>query len=280
MREILSTNNLFVKKIDQIQNKVPEILIAILIKRYAKPFQVQGIENLATTQELITGGKNLIMISNHLSWADFSLEMEALKRSGFGTIEQNTKTIGGRKIERSPVRRFLSIPYRNRNRIISIYSPSTESKNEEEEQKRFPTLWRALGETEEALKNGYHVIIYPEAGRSRTQKLIKADPRIAYYLTELSRPEDTIVLPMGICGTEKVLPIGAKRPHRNQVTVTFNKPVGVAEEIAEAERFYEHITKRKEKIEKVRERIMNNFMYYVADCLPEDYHGEYAKAKT
>jgi len=244
------------------KQRLPRIIVEGLTDVFAYPIYVYGIENLDTTQKLTMEGKKIVMFSNHLSWADPPVTMAALKRNGFAEMAEMITTIAGVKLHTDPVRNFLGAPYD----VIPIWSPFTEPKNQEEKEIRLQMHKKALRKAEETLKIGRHLLAYPEATRSRTQKLTIGQPGITHYLTLV---ENTFVLPIGIYGTEKILPVGTWLPNGNKASVTFGEPI----EVASVEKMFEHIKNREER----RRLIVDYFMYRIANCLPKNSQGVYER---
>jgi 1-acyl-sn-glycerol-3-phosphate acyltransferase len=244
--------------LDRQKAKLSKSLTERLTKHFANPLNVEGIENVRQTQELNARGKKIITISNHLSYADFPVTMAALKENGLDAIAENTIPIEGLRLGKDPMRRFLANGYK---RII-IWPRSLEPKNEEERKKQFRMNFNGLKEARSKIENGYP-LIYPEGSRSRTQALERGIPESLHFITLAD-----FVLPIGICGTEKILPVGAKLPKKHQATVTFGLPISVNE----AKRQYEHIADKESR----RQMIVDYLMYRIADCLPPKYRGVYA----
>ncbi|MEK7534711.1 MAG: lysophospholipid acyltransferase family protein [Patescibacteria group bacterium] len=247
------------------KKRLPRTIIERLVDYFAYPLYVKGIENLDATQNLIMERKKIVMLSNHLSWADPPVTMAALKRNGFEEMAEMTTIIAGIKLHTDPVRNLLGAAYD----VIPIWSPFTEPKNQEEKEIRFEMHKKALIKTEQTLETGRPLLTYPEATRSRTQELVVGRPEITHYLArDLTKVENTFVVPTGIYGTEKILPVGALLPDVNSATVVFGEPI----EVAMVVKMFKYSPR-----ETRRQLIMNYFMYRIADCLPEKYHGVYAK---
>jgi len=245
----------------QPKERLPRTIVGGLIDIFAYPIYVEGTENLDTTKNLIMERKKIVMLSNHLSWADPPVTMAALKRNGFAEMAEMITTIAGVKLRTDIVRNFLGAAYD----VIPIWSPFTEPKNQEEKEMRLQMYKDALRDAKQDLESGRILLAYPEATRSRTQKLAIGQPGITHYLTLV---KNTFVLSIGIYGTEKILPVGALLPDVNKASVAFGEPI----EVADVVKMFEHIKNREEK----RQMIVNYFMYRIADCLPQKYRGVYA----
>ena len=69
--------------------------------------------------------------------------------------------------------------------------------------------------------NGINILVFPEGERSPDGRLLPFRQGLGVMVLELSMP----VVPVKICGLEKVFPRGAHWPKRGPVTVRFGKPL-------------------------------------------------------
>jgi 1-acyl-sn-glycerol-3-phosphate acyltransferase len=67
--------------------------------------------------------------------------------------------------------------------------------------------------------------IYPEGTRSRDGRLYRGRTGVGWLALKTSAP----VLPVGLAGTERVQPIGARIPRVHRVTIRFGPPVDPAD---------------------------------------------------
>lgn len=83
----------------------------------------------------------------------------------------------------------------------------------------------ALGQQRRLLEEGKAVALYPEGTRSLDGRLYKGRTGVAFLALETGAP----VVPVGLIGTDRVMPVGAKLPSlRERVTVRFGKPIDVS----------------------------------------------------
>lgn len=83
----------------------------------------------------------------------------------------------------------------------------------------------ALGQQRRLLEEGKAVALYPEGTRSLDGRLYKGRTGVAFLALQTGAP----VVPVGLVGTDKVMPVGAKLPSlRERVTVRFGTPIDVA----------------------------------------------------
>ena len=80
----------------------------------------------------------------------------------------------------------------------------------------------ALDQQRVLLEQGSAVALYPEGTRSLDGRLYKGRTGVAFLALQTGAP----VVPVGLVGTDKVMPVGAKLPSiRHRVTVRFGEPL-------------------------------------------------------
>lgn len=115
------------------------------------------------------------------------------------------------------------------------------------------------------LKKGESVFIFPEGTRSRSASMNKAT-RGLYLIAKLSK---AIIVPIGIHGSEKLLPINeggsmsSETFHKADVYIKIGDP------------FYMAPQKNNEDRKEHEERAVDEAMMKVAELLPESYRGVY-----
>jgi 1-acyl-sn-glycerol-3-phosphate acyltransferase len=80
----------------------------------------------------------------------------------------------------------------------------------------------------EVLGRGEAFGIYPEGTRSRDGRLYRGRTGVAHLALTAGVP----VVPVGLVGTERIQPVGARLPRLATVTVSFGEPIEVADEYA------------------------------------------------
>ena len=115
------------------------------------------------------------------------------------------------------------------------------------------------------VKGGENILIFPEGTRSRTGAMIEGKKGVLL----LAKIKNATVIPIGMSGTEKLLPItsdgdmGGEKWHDADVNIKFGNPV---------------ILPKKEKEESKHDyddRCMKILMKSIANLLPENYRGVY-----
>lgn len=83
----------------------------------------------------------------------------------------------------------------------------------------------ALDQQRRLLDDDKAVALYPEGTRSLDGRLYKGRTGVAFLALQTGAP----VVPVGLIGTDKVMPVGAKRPSlRERVTVKFGEPLDLS----------------------------------------------------
>ncbi|MEZ5408876.1 MAG: lysophospholipid acyltransferase family protein [Acidimicrobiales bacterium] len=79
----------------------------------------------------------------------------------------------------------------------------------------------ALQAAKALLDRGESMIVFPEGGRRYGNEIGPLFDGAAWLASRTGAP----VVPIGIAGTEAVLPMGAKRPHRSRVAIVVGDPL-------------------------------------------------------
>jgi 1-acyl-sn-glycerol-3-phosphate acyltransferase len=213
-----------------------EALSRKIVDRYLKKYasiEINGMKNLKFAS------KPMIFICNHLSNSDGLILNKVFK-------EQDVTFIAGAKLSDNP---FTNIGM-NITKTITI-KPNTADKD-------------AIAKVVKTLKGGGTILIFPEGTRSRTGSMIEAKKGVV-LIQKLTK---ATVIPLGIYGSEKLLPInekdmGLEKFHHAKVTVNIGKPIELPKkEKEEDKRDYE-------------ERATDFLMRKIAVLLPEEYRGVY-----
>lgn len=83
----------------------------------------------------------------------------------------------------------------------------------------------ALEQQRQILETGAAVALYPEGTRSLDGRLYKGRTGVAFLALQTGAP----VVPVGLIGTDKVMPVGSKFPSmRERVTIRFGEPLDLS----------------------------------------------------
>jgi 1-acyl-sn-glycerol-3-phosphate acyltransferase len=202
------------------------------IKKYAN-IKVEGWENLNGIQ------KPMLFICNHLSNSDALVLNTTFK-------EQDLAFVAGVKLTGN----VLTNLGMHITKTINI-KPNAADKD-------------AISNVVKHLKAGNNVMIFPEGTRSRTGGMTEAKKGIVL----IQRLSKATVIPVGMSGTDKLLPINDKDMaledfHCSDVTVNIGKPVAIPSKGKEEDR------------REYDDRVLNIMMRSIAELLPESYRGVY-----
>jgi 1-acyl-sn-glycerol-3-phosphate acyltransferase len=215
--------------------------------------RVEGGEHLRAV-----AGKSLVLLPNHLSFADANLIEVLLHRAGFDDLCARLSVVAGPKVYSEPWRRFASLCFGTIKTAQSSQVASGEAVMRPREVARIARETIALAF--ERLSAGDALLLFGEGTRSRDGALQPLLPAVARYC---ERP-DTVLVPFGIVGTETFLGFGDVRPQTTHAVLRVGAPV-LASELATSCR-----GKRGEIVERIGRMI--------AATLPHEYRGAYATA--
>lgn len=164
---------------------------------------ITGTEHLAGIE-----GRPAVFLPNHLSYSDANLLEVLLSRTGHEAVSARLTVIAGPKVYSDTMRRFSSLCFGT----IKTPQPSGRSTDEAVMPVReVARLARdALRAAEERMSRGDIVLVFVEGTRSRTCTMQRALPAIVRYFEE----PGVAVVPVGISGSERLVPIGEERAHR------------------------------------------------------------------
>jgi len=208
---------------------ISKILFSLLIRH-----QVTGRENVPRQG-------HLLIISNHLSFADQFLLTANLNRR---VVYMAKVELFRSRLIRCLAHGFGAFPVR-RGGIMDR---------------------KAVRQANQVLDSGQALAMFPEGGRSKKARLKPAFPGSALIALHNNVP----ILPIGITGMEH---IDTKGPlwhliHRPRVTVNIGHP------------FHLPPVKDKDKVTKAElVRLADYMMERIAELLPPEYQGHYAKRK-
>lgn len=179
-----------------------------------------------------------IYIGNHLSNIDGVILNNLLK-------DNDVTFIAGKKLSKNNMTKIILETAKKIN--ISPNSPDK----------------KAISEAIDYLKNGGSIFIFPEGTRSRTGSMIKAKKGFV-LLAKMSKAQ---IVPVGLEGTEKLLPINGDDMSKesfnySKVKVTFGEP-------------FELPKKTKDNRAEWKDVVTEYSMKKIAELLSPEYRGEY-----
>lgn len=117
----------------------------------------------------------------------------------------------------------------------------------------------ALRRSFDLLSAGHALVIYPEGTRVAAGVLAKPEPGAGFIAQKSGAP----VLPVGLAGTQGVMPKGTILPRRSAVTVRFGQPFVVPQKRADGSRI-------------THEDASDAIMVAIAELLPPEKRGRYS----
>lgn len=178
-----------------------------------KDSTIDSISQLNEINELRRSGQPLTFICNHLTYADSHVIAMMFIRSGFEDMANHIIHIAGQKtFEMS--RRFLT---RSLN-TIRVYQPKA---NIDRMLKKKMNS-RALRWAAHQKRKGYSLLVFPEGTRTRLAKrfnLKGGNPRTTIYF------RNSIVVPLGLMGSEEIMPVGKILPRQATINLRIGKPI-------------------------------------------------------
>jgi 1-acyl-sn-glycerol-3-phosphate acyltransferase len=218
---------------DKIVNFAARKFVDYMIKKHAN-IDLKGKENLNNIK------KPVIFICNHLSNSDALILDKVLKDqdityvAGVKLSQNATTNLGVRIVKTTPLK------------------PNTADKE---------GLTRIIN----LIKSGNNILIFPEGTRSRTASMIGAKKGLLLIAKITNVP----IIPIGIWGTEKFLPINDtgnmdKESFKDaNIGVRIGKPISIPKrEQGEGKQDYE-------------KRALTTLMKAIAELIPEEYRGVY-----
>ena len=215
---------------------IADKLIDSYINKYAN-IKIQGMDKIKDIKSPI------IFICNHLSNADGLIINRILK-------DYNVTFVAGVKLTDNKLTKLgFHVA-----KTIHI-KPNSADKE-------------AISRIISTLKQGNNIMIFPEGTRSRDGKMIEGKKGLL-LMAKLSK---AVIIPMGIWGTEKLLPIN----DNNMMSEAFNHAnvnINIGDPITVPDK------NQGEDKEEYNNRAMHEVMSSIAVLLPEQYRGVYSIIK-
>ncbi len=197
----------------------------------------------------------VVFLGNHLSYIDANLMDFLLNEAGYNDIARKLTVLVGPKVFTLPIRRFASLCFST---IKLAQSPSRASGEAIMPRRKVAKLaYETLATAQKCQNRGNHLLIFVEGSRSRSggmQRILSATVRY------LDHP-GTIIIPFGLWGTERLMPIKGNSIYRSTAMIHLGNPISSPA---------------------LLERCRNNRMifadtigYLISDLLPTPYKGIY-----
>jgi len=222
---------------------------------------MSGVGHLETALAILASGKvkRLIMVTNHLSYADANLLATLLQpllvAKGF---ENDFSVVVGPKVYNEKFKAFSSLHF---NSLLIAQSLAVATK---EAVLPLKEIARAAKKVMSDIKEKVRILlIFPEGSRSRTGNMNRFLPGVLKLIE--AGDGETVVVPAAILGGEKILPIHDHTLHEARVDVCFGAPILLSEMHA-----------RYGQGESSKQAIMDFLGYRVSLCLPPERRGFYA----
>jgi 1-acyl-sn-glycerol-3-phosphate acyltransferase len=202
------------------------------------------------------GGAPLIIVSNHLSYADANVIEVLLQRGGAGNIADRLTALAGPKIFTSVQRRFSSLCFGTVKVAQSADVATGEAAIDVRAVAR--AARQAIDAAMARLDAGDALLLFGEGTRSRSGAMQPMLPAAARYFEK----PGTWVVPAGLIGSEAMFPVGELTLQPARATLRIGVPVLAEECLARGNGD--------------RKAVMDALGADVAALLPEPYRGAYA----
>lgn len=214
-------------------NLMSKKLMDYYINKYAN-LEVKGLEHIKQVKGPV------IFVCNHLSNSDGLILNKVLK-------PYDVTFVAGMKLSNDPIT----------NMGINIVKTITIKPNSADKD--------AISKVVHTLKSGNNVAIFPEGTRSRVGSMIEAKRGIVLIARLTKAP----IIPIGIWGTEKLLPINKDGNMSGEKFNYAEVKVNIGESITLPAK------EKEEDKHSYEERTLNFIMKSIANLIPESYRGVY-----
>lgn len=222
-------------------NVLPDSLVTYISKKLiAKYLSKYANINIMGSDNLIGITTPTIFICNHLSNADGLVLDKVLK-------EINPTFVAGEKLSGNAVTSIGVHAIKT-----TTIKPNTADKE-------------GLEKIIKLVKQGESILIFPEGTRSRVSSLIEAKKGILLIARLTGAP----IVPLGLYGTEKLLPINQDGNMRSEAFHNADIHIHIGKQ------FEIHKRAKEEDKKEYEETCMNDLMNKIAELLPERYRGVY-----
>lgn len=211
---------------------------------------LHGTEHLAAV-----AGHPVVIVANHLSYSDANLLEVLLHRADAHALADRLTVIAGPKVYSSLRRRFSSLCFGT----IRVPQSSGVSSDEAVMNTRDVAIAarRVIEIAHDRLRLGEALLVFAEGTRSRSGQMQRLLPGVARYLENPS----TLILPVGIAGTEALFPIDEGSLNPVRIEAWIGRPI-------EADGL-------RARHGGSRQRVIDAVGFAIAAMLPPGYRGAY-----
>lgn len=202
----------------------------------------------------------VVIVSNHLSYADANVIEVLLQREGGSGLANRLTALAGPKVFTSRERRFSSLCFGTVKVPQSAEVASGEAVLNRREVGR--AARQSIDVARGRLRKGDALLLFGEGTRSRTGGMQSLLAGAARYLDL----PGTWVLPAGLSGSEELFPVEASTIHPARVVLQLSRPVRAGALVARARGD--------------RRLVMDAIGLAIAEALPVEYRGVYCNADS
>jgi 1-acyl-sn-glycerol-3-phosphate acyltransferase len=203
------------------------------------------------------GSAPAVLLCNHLSYSDANLLEILLRRHGQGALSDRLTVVAGPKVYSDPVRRFSSLCFGTIKTPQSSALSTDEAVMTAREVARIARDAIAIARDRQAA--GDALLVFVEGTRSRDAKMQRALPAVQRYFDA----PGTLLVTLGITGSEKLVPVGDEHLHSGTVRIRVGSVVP-ARTLLDAAAGKGRLA-------------MDAVGVAIARLLPESYRGDYAE---
>lgn len=225
-------------------------------KLVSKSSRIEGEDQLRKINGMRQEGQPFTFICNHLTYADSHVVETLMIRSGASDLADKLIHIAGQKT--FEIYRYFMTRSLN---TVRVYQP----KAKVSQSFRRRMNMRALKWAAHQKRRGFALIVFPEGTRTRQHSrfnLNAANPKTTLYF------RDSNVVPLGIMGAEKILPLGSVLPRRAVVTLKVGEPIQHSKLEEEFRQRTPGIPERE-----LRQQLMHYYMKQVNSLLTDEYRS-------